>query len=499
MVVYGLLTGGMIWLAVTLPTGFLPDEDQGIMSIMVQLSPGAAMEDTLEVVKDVENYLLNEEKDILRDCMSVLGFSFAGRGQNGAILFVGLRDWTTRTKKHQSVSALVDRCRARFASINRARLYVSQPPPILELGNVSGFDLQLQDMAGVGHERLLEARNMLLDMAARNPNLIAVRPNGLEDQPQMRVSIDREKAGALGLDLAAVNTTLGIVWGSAYTDDFLDRGRVKKVYLQGDSPFRMLPEDMDKWHFRNKFGQMVPFSAFASCRWEYASTNLTRYNGLPAMEIIGNPAPGKSTGEAMAEMENMISRLPAGIGYEWTGLSYQERQAGSQTSLLYGLSLLFIFLCLAALYESWSIPFSVMLVAPFGVLGALLAVFLRGFHNDVYFQVGLLATIGLSAKNAILIVAFAKEMYDQGIPLSKAIITAARLRLRPILITSFAFLLGIMPLVLSSSAGSGAQNALGTGIMGGTLFATFFALFYIPVFFVVVMAFFSFKWIKNIV
>jgi multidrug efflux pump len=497
MVIYCLLIGAMFALASSLPTGFLPDEDQGILSVMVQLPPGSSMEDTLDVVKEAEDYLLEIEKDSVRDCISVLGFSFAGRGQNGAILFIALKDWGERTEKYQSVSALVERCRAHFASSHKARIYVNQPPPILELGNASGFDLQLQDVGGIGHEKLLEARNMLLGMAAQNPNLMAVRPNGLEDQPQMRVTIDRKKAGALGLNLAEVNAALGIVWGSAYTDDFLDRGRVKKVYVQGDAPFRMMPEDMDNWHFRNKFGQMVPFSAFAASRWEVASTNLTRYNGLPAMELIGNPAPGRSTGQAMLEMEQLISRLPAGIGYEWTGLSYQERQSGSQTIVLYSLSLLAIFLCLAALYESWSIPFSVMLIAPFGVFGAFLAVFLRGFFNDVYFQVGILATVGLSAKNAILIVAFAKEMYDQGISLSKSVIIAARLRLRPILMTSLAFLLGIMPLVVSSGAGSGAQNALGTGIVGGTIFATFLALFYIPVFFVVVMAFFSFKWIKK--
>jgi multidrug efflux pump len=497
MIIYSLLTVGMLLLGNTLSTGFLPDEDQGIMSIMLQLPPGASMEDSVRIVQEVENYLLEDEKDTVRGCTAVLGFSFAGRGQNGAILFVDLRDWPERTKKYQTVSALVDRCRARFASITAARLYASQPPPILELGNASGFDLQLQDVGAIGHEKLLEARNMLLGMAAQNPKLMEVRPNGLEDQPQMRVTIDREKAGALGLNLAEVNAALGIVWGSAYTDDFLDRGRVKKVYVQGDAPFRMVPEDMDNWYFRNNRGQMAPFSAFAVSRWEYASTQLNRYNGLPAMELIGSPAPGNSTGDAMLEMEKMIKKLPPGIGYEWTALSYQERQSGSQTLLLYSLSLLVIFLCLAGLYESWSIPFSVMLVVPFGILGALLAVFLCGFYNDVYFQVGILATIGLSAKNAILIVEFAKGMYDQGVSLSRATITAARLRLRPILMTSLAFLLGIMPLVLSSGAGSGAQNALGTGILGGTIFATTLGLFYIPVFFVVVMAFFSFKWLKK--
>ncbi len=497
MIIYLLLTAGMVGLIRILPTSFLPDEDQGIMMAMVQLPPGASQEETLKVVREVEDYLLNDEKEIVRDCTSVVGFSFAGRGQNGAILFVSLTGWDQRTKAHQKVGALVQRSQARFSQISGAMVFAAQPPPIIELGNATGFDLQLQDVGGLGHDKLREARNMLLGMSAQNPNLMGVRPNNLEDQPQMRVIIDREKAGALGLNLAGVNAALGIIWGSAYADDFLDRGRVKKVYVQGDAPFRMAPEDMDHWYFRNDKGQMVPFSAFAACKWEYAPVTLNRFNGLPSMEILGMPAPGKSTGEAMLEMENMIKKLPEGIGYSWTAISYQERQAGSQTTVLYTLSLLMIFLCLAALYESWSVPFSVMLVAPLGVFGALLSVYLRGFYNDVYFQVGLLATIGLSAKNAILIVEFAKDMYDHGISLSKATITAARLRLRPILMTSLAFLLGIMPLVFSSGAGSGAQNALGTGVMGGTIFATFLGIFYIPVFFMVVMAFFSFKWLPK--
>ncbi|MDR1708825.1 MAG: efflux RND transporter permease subunit, partial [Candidatus Accumulibacter sp.] len=451
-VIYAILAVGMVWLFRALPTSFLPDEDQGIMAIMAQLPPGATMEDTLDVVKEVENYLLDDEKDTVHDCMSVIGFSFAGRGQNGAILFVGLRDWAERTRKEQRVGALVERLRQRFAAVTRARLYVSQPPPILELGNASGFDLQLLDVAGLGHDKLLEARNTLLGMAAKNPNLMAVRPNGVEDQPQMRVVVDREKAGAMGLNLAEINATLAVVWGSAYADDFLDRGRVKKVYVQGDAEFRMAPADMNNWFFRNNRGQMVPFSAFATSHWEYSATQLNRYNGLPSMEIIGNPAPGKSTGEAMREMEKMIGELPDGIGYEWTALSYQEQKSGAQTAFLYSLSLLVIFLCLAALYESWAIPFSVMLVTPFGILGALLAVYLRGYYNDVYFQVSILATIGLSAKNAILIVEFAKDMNDKGMSLAKAAITAAHLRLRPILITSLAFLLGMVPLTVSSGA-----------------------------------------------
>ena len=491
--VYALLIAGMIGLVSILPTSFLPEEDQGVMMMMAQLPPGATMEDTSNVMKEVEDYLLDEEKDTVATCMVVVGFSFAGRGQNGALAFVKLHDWTERREKHQKVAALVDRARARFAGMARAQVYVFAPPAIQELGTASGFDLQLQDVGGVGHAALLEARNRLLGMAAQNPALMAVRPNGLEDQPQLRVSVDREKAGALGLDLAAINTTLGVIWGSAYADDFLDRGRVKKVYVQGAAEHRMLPEDMNKWFFRNGQGEMAPFSAFATCDWEYAPTNLTRYNGLPSMEILGSPAPGKSTGEAMQEMERMIGQLPIGIGYSWTGLSYQERQSGSQAPLLYALSLLVVFLSLAALYESWTVPFSVMLVVPLGVLGSLLAVYARSFNNDIYFQVGLLAVMGLSAKNAILIVEFAKQMHDRGVSLSKAAMAAARLRLRPILMTSLAFLLGIFPLTLSSGAGSGGQNALGTGVMGGTLLATLLGSFYIPVFFVLVTAIFTRK------
>ena len=426
--------------------------------------------------------------------MGVLGFSFAGNGQNMAMAFVRLKDWSERQDPSLKVDAVSKRAMAAFSKIRNAQVFAFAPPAIMELGNATGFDFQLQDKSGLGHEALLQARNQLLGMAAQNKNLVAVRPNGQEDQPQLRVDIDREKAGALSLSLADINAALSTVWGSSYADDFLDKGRVKKVYVQGDAPFRMVPEDMEKWFFRNSKGEMVPFSSFASAHWEYAPARLERYNGVPAVQILGMPAPGVSSGTAMLEMEKIASQLPQGIGYEWTGLSYQERLSGSQAPALFALSILVVFLCLAALYESWSVPFAVILVVPLGVLGALGAANMRMLSNDVYFQVGLLATIGLSAKNAILIVEFAKELHDKGGDLIEATIEASRMRLRPILMTSLAFLLGILPLAISTGAGAGGQNAIGTGVMGGTFAATALGIFYIPVFFVVVTSVFSFRW-----
>ena len=408
--------------------------------------------------------------------------------------FVRLKDWSERQDPSLKVDAVSKRAMAAFSKIRNAQVFAFAPPAIMELGNATGFDFQLQDKSGLGHEALLQARNQLLGMAAQNTNLVAVRPNGQEDQPQLRVDIDREKAGALSLSLADINAALSTVWGSSYADDFLDKGRVKKVYVQGDAPFRMVPEDMEKWFFRNSKGEMVPFSSFASAHWEYAPARLERYNGVPSVEILGQPAPGVSSGTAMLEMEKLASQLPQGIGYEWTGLSYQERLSGSQAPALFALSILVVFLCLAALYESWSVPFAVILVVPLGVLGALGAANMRMLSNDVYFQVGLLATIGLSAKNAILIVEFAKELHDKGGDLIEATIEASRMRLRPILMTSLAFLLGILPLAISTGAGAGGQNAIGTGVMGGTFAATALGIFYIPVFFVVVTSVFSFRW-----
>ena len=493
MVIYVLLIVGMAFMFKSLPTGFLPDEDQGMLFAQVQLPTGTTQEETIKVLEEVERYFLEDEKAAVEGMMGVAGFSFAGNGQNTAMAFVRLRDWDQRKDPKLKVNAVAGRAMMRFSQFRNAQAFAFAPPAIMELGNATGFDFQLQDKGGVGHEKLLQARNQLLGMAAQNPLLMAVRPNGQEDKPQLRVSIDREKAGALNLSLSDINTALAAVWGSAYADDFLNNGRVKKVYVQGDMPFRMQPEDMEKWFFRNSKGEMVPFSSFASVSWEYAPARLERYNGVPSMEILGAPAPGVSSGVAMAEMEKMAAQLPQGIGFEWTGLSYQERLSGSQAPTLFALSIIVVFLCLAALYESWSVPFSVILVVPLGVLGALLAAGVRGLSNDVYFQVGLLAVIGLSAKNAILIVEFAKDLFDSGKDLLEATLEAARMRLRPILMTSMAFLLGILPLAINDGAGAGGQNAIGTGVMGGTFAATALGIFYIPVFFVVVMTLFSFR------
>ena len=494
MIIYLVLIGGLVFRFKTLPTGFLPDEDQGMLFAQIQLPTGSTQEETTKVLERVERYFLEEEKESIDSLMGVLGFSFAGNGQNMAMAFVRLKDWSERQDPSFKVDAVSKRAMAAFSKIRNAQVFAFAPPAIMELGNATGFDFQLQDKSGLGHEALLQARNQLLGMAAQNKNLVAVRPNGQEDQPQLRVDIDREKAGALSLSLADINAALSTVWGSSYADDFLDKGRVKKVYVQGDAPFRMVPEDMEKWFFRNSKGEMVPFSSFASAHWEYAPARLERYNGVPAVQILGMPAPGVSSGTAMLEMEKIASQLPQGIGYEWTGLSYQERLSGSQAPALFALSILVVFLCLAALYESWSVPFAVILVVPLGVLGALGAANMRMLSNDVYFQVGLLATIGLSAKNAILIVEFAKELHDKGGDLIEATIEASRMRLRPILMTSLAFLLGILPLAISTGAGAGGQNAIGTGVMGGTFAATALGIFYIPVFFVVVTSVFSFRW-----
>jgi len=486
LIIYGAIIGIMVFLFMRMPTAFLPDEDQGIMFANVELPVGATQERTLKVIEQAENHFLKDESKSVESVFSVVGFSFAGRGQNMGLTFVKLKDWDERTAADQKVGAIAGRAMAAFGKIKDAMAFAFAPPAVMELGNATGFDLQLQDRGGVGHEKLMEARNMLLGMAKQSHDVVAVRPNGMNDNPQYKIDIDQEKASALGLSLTDINKTLATAWGGSYVNDFIDKGRVKKVYLQADAPFRMLPEDVDKWYVRNNKGEMVPFSAFSTARWTYGSPKLERYNGISSVEILGSPAPGKSTGQAMKAMEDMIAKLPPGIGYEWTGLSYEEKASGSQAPALYAISLLVVFLCLAALYESWSIPFSVMLVVPLGVVGALLAASLRGLPNDVYFQVGLLTTIGLSAKNAILIVEFAKELHEQGKGLVEATLEAVRMRLRPILMTSIAFLLGVLPLVIAHGAGSGSQNAIGTGVAGGMISATALAIFFVPVFFVVV-------------
>ncbi len=495
LLLYLLIVGGMAFLFIKLPSSFLPEEDQGVFLTMAQLPAGATQERTQKVLDEVTDYYLTQEKANVNSVFTVNGFGFSGRGQNTGLAFVSLKNWEERPGAENKVEAITGRAMGRFSQIKDAMVFAFNLPAIVELGTATGFDFQLIDQANLGHEKLTQARNQLLGEVAKHPDLLAgVRPNGLEDTPQYKIDIDQEKAQALGVSISDINTTLGAAWGGSYVNDFIDRGRVKRVYVMSEAKYRMLPEDINNWYVRNADGQMVPFSSFSTAHWEYGSPRLERYNGLPSMEILGQAVPGKSTGEAMNMMEELASKLPTGIGYDWTGMSFQERLSGNQAPALYAISLIVVFLCLAALYESWSIPFSVMLVVPLGVIGALLAATFRGLNNNVYFQVGLLTTIGLSAKNAILIVEFAKDLMDkEGKGLVEATLEAVRMRLRPILMTSLAFILGVMPLVISSGAGSGAQNAVGTGVMGGMVTATILAIFFVPVFFVVVRRRFSRK------
>lgn len=488
LLIYGLIVIGMCVLFIQLPTSFLPEEDQGVFLTMVTLPAGATQARTEKVMDELTHYYLTQESANVESVFTVNGFSFSGKGQNNGLAFVRLKPWDQRPGKKNEVTAIVNRATQAFSHIRDGRVFAFNLPAITELGTATGFDFELIDQANLGHVKLTQARNELLSMVAKHPDvLVRVRPNGLEDMPQFKLDIDQEKALALGVDVSDINQTIATALGSTYVNDFLDHGRVKKVYVQADTPYRMLPDDINSWYIRGKQGQMVPFSAFSSAHWIYGSPRLERYNGLPSMEILGEATPGRSTGEAMNMLESFASKLPAGIGYDWTGMSYQERLSGNQAPALYAISLLVVFLSLAALYESWSIPFSVMLVVPLGVVGALLAATMRGLNNDVYFQVGLLTTIGLSAKNAILIVEFAKDLMDkEGKDLIEATLEAVRMRLRPILMTSLAFILGVLPLVISTGAGSGAQNAVGTGVMGGMVSATLLAIFLVPVFFVAV-------------
>jgi multidrug efflux pump len=485
LLAYLLIVVGMIWLFTRIPTAFLPEEDQGVLFAQVQTPAGSSAERTQVVIDEMRSYLLEKESGAVASVFTVNGFNFAGRGQSSGLAFIMLKPWDERDASN-SVFALAQRAQQHFFSFRDAMVFAFAPPAVLELGNATGFDVFLQDRAGIGHEKLMEARNQFLGLAAQSKVLYQVRPNGLNDEPQYHLEIDDQKAQALGVSIADINSTLSISFGSSYVNDFIDRGRVKKVYVQGQAGARMSPEDLKKWYVRNSAGTMVPFSAFAKGEWIYGSPKLARYNGVEAMEILGSPAPGYSTGDAMAEVEAIAKKLPAGVGISWTGLSYEERLSGSQAPALYALSLLMVFLCLAALYESWSIPIAVMLVVPLGIIGALLATSLRGLSNDVYFQVGLLTTIGLAAKNAILIVEFAKELHEQGRSLRDAAIEACRMRLRPIIMTSLAFVLGVVPLAISTGAGSGSQHAIGTGVIGGMLTATILAIFWVPLFFVTV-------------
>ncbi len=471
-----------------LPSSFLPEEDQGVFLTMIQLPAGATQERTQKVLDQVTDYYLKNEKANVESVFTVNGFSFSGQAQNAGMAFVSLKPWEERNGDENSAEAVIHRAKMELGKIRDGFVIPFNMPAIVELGTATGFDFELIDQAGLGHDALTQARNQLLGMAAQHPaSLVSVRPNGLEDTAQFKLEVDQEKAQALGVSLSDINQTISTALGGTYVNDFIDRGRVKKVYVQADAKFRMLPEDVDKLYVRSANGEMVPFSAFTTSHWVYGSPRLERYNGLPSMEIQGEAAPRTSSGDAMALMENLASKLPAGIGYDWTGMSYQERLSGNQAPALVAISFVVVFLCLAALYESWSIPVSVMLVVPLGIVGVLLAATLFNQKNDVYFMVGLLTTIGLSAKNAILIVEFAKDLMEkEGKGVVEATLMAVRMRLRPILMTSLAFILGVLPLAISNGAGSGAQNAVGIGVMGGMVSATLLAIFFVPVFFVVI-------------
>ncbi|EJM70901.1 hydrophobe/amphiphile efflux-1 (HAE1) family transporter [Pseudomonas sp. GM50] len=482
LLVYGLVVLAMAAGYFSLPTSFLPDEDQGILMAQVQLPVGATDSRTQAVVKQFESYILEQPE--VEALISISGLGMNGNSQNAARAFIRLKDWSERSGAGQDSASIAQRATIALSSIGDANVFVMQPPAVRGLGQSSGFDVQLKDLGGLGHEALVAAREKFIELANKDPRLLGVRSNGLDDSPQLKVSIDDRKAGALSLSTSDINTTLSTALGGTYVNDFLNQGRVKKVYVQGEASSRMQAVDLEHWFVRNSNNEMVPFSSFASSSWSYGSPLLERYNGNASLEVVGDPAPGVSSGVAMDAVEAIIKQLPEGIGYEWTGQSYQLRLSGSQAPLLYGISVLFVFLCLAALYESWSVPFSVMLVVPLGVVGAVLATRFSGLSNDVYFQVGLLTTVGLAAKNAILIVEFAKHLQEQGNSLREATLIAVRQRLRPILMTSLAFMFGVLPLALSSGAGSAGRQAIGTGVLGGMFTATVLGIFFVPLFFV---------------
>ncbi|WP_411688466.1 efflux RND transporter permease subunit [Acinetobacter indicus] len=504
-IIYGAVLVVIVLLFQKLPSSFLPDEDQGVVMTLVQLPPNASLERTDKVVSTMTNYFLENEKEHVESVFSVAGFSFTGVGQNAGLAFIKLKDWSERTSPESQVGAIIQRGMALNMIVKDASYIMPlQLPAMPELGVSAGFNLQLKDASGQGHEKLTMARNIILGEAAKDPRLAGVRPNGQEDTPQYRVIVDHAQAGALGVSIAEINSTMGMAWGGSYINDFIDRGRVKKVYVQGEAGSRMMPEDLDQWYVRNNRGEMVPFSAFATGEWTYGSPRLERYNGVSSMNIQGTPAPGVSSGDAMVAMEEIIAKLPEmglqGFDYEWTGLSLEERESGDQAPFLYALSLLIVFLCLAALYESWSIPFSVLLVVPLGIVGALFLTFSGmvlfqnpNLSNNIYFQVAIIAVIGLSAKNAILIVEFAKELQEKGEDLFEATLHAAKMRLRPIIMTTLAFGFGVLPLALSSGAGAGSQHSVGYGVLGGVISSTLLGIFFIPVFYVWIRSIFKYK------
>lgn len=498
MIGYAAIIGIMAVVFLRIPGSFLPEEDQGIMFTLVQLPAGSTLDETQDVLDKVRNYYDTQETDNIESVFTIAGFSFAGQGQNMGLAFVRLSDWEERSGDENTAQAVSGRAMGYFfTQLNEAQVFAIVPPAITELGNASGFDLMIQDSGNLGHDGLLEARNMLLGMAAQNDQVAGVRPNGQEDSPQLKVNINQEQAAAYGLSLSNINSVISTAWGSSYVNDFIDRGRIKRVYVQGEASSRTNPDDIGKWYVRNDMNDMISFDAFSSSEWQSGSPRLTRYNSLPSMNIQGSAAPGLSTGEAMSSMEAMIDKLPEGISYEWTGMSLEEQKSGAQAPMLYALSILVVFLCLAALYESWSIPVSVLLVIPLGVLGAVIFTWLRGFANDIYLQVGLLTVVGLSAKNAILIIEFAKEHQEEGYSLREAVMTAARQRLRPIIMTSLAFGLGVVPLFLANGPGSGSQNAIGTSVVGGVITATLLGIFFIPMFYIWVRSAFPHNYENN--
>ncbi|HEY1710803.1 MAG TPA: efflux RND transporter permease subunit [Rhizomicrobium sp.] len=484
--IFAAIVAVLILLFIRLPTAFLPEEDQGAVITQITLPVGATQARTLAVAKQVEHYYMTDEKANAETVFVVAGFSFAGAGQNSGISFVHLRPWNVRSGTRNHAAAIVQRAMKTFSQFRDAMVFALVPPAVQELGRSSGFDVEMEDRGNLGHDGLMKARNQLLAMAAKDPLLTGVRPNGLDDTAQLHIDIDQEKATALGVSIADINNTLNAAWGGLFVDDFVDRGRVKQVYIQADAPYRMVPDDLYRWYVRSSSGEMTPFSSFASYRWTLGPAKLERYQGVGSLEIQGSPAPGQSSGTAMEEVEKLFTKLPKGVGLEWTGLSYQERQAGAQTYALYGISVLVVFLLLSALYESWAIPLAVMLVIPLGIVGAVLAATLRGLYNDIYFQVGLVTTMGLSAKNAILIVEFAVDAQKRGESIRDAALEGARLRLRPILMTSLAFIAGVLPLAVSSGAGAASQNDIGTGVIGGMLSGTALAIFFVPLFYEIV-------------
>jgi len=486
LAVFLLIVVAMGFLFLRMPTAYLPDEDQGILMVQALLPANSTLEQTDKVMKDVRDYFLEHEKNAVESVMTISGVNFSGRGQNAGLAFAKLKDWELRDRPDLKVGAVAGRAMGKFSGIRNAMVFAFAPPAVVELGMARGFDFQLLDRGGLGHAGLMSARNQLLGMAAKDPVLTKVRPNGLEDVPEYRIDVDWEKAGALGVPIASIHNTISAAFGSAYVNDFIQGGRVKRVYAQADAPYRMLPNDLERLHVRNNAGKMVPFSSFASGHWSSGSPKLERFNGFPSINVVGEAAPGRSSGETMQAMEGFVKKLPQGIGFDWTGLSYQERMSSSQTGLLYAFSIFVIFLCLAALYESWPIPFSILLALPLGAIGGVIASSLRGLPNDVYFQIGLLTTLGLTTKNAILIVQFAKAGRERGMDLIDATLEGAKLRFRPIVMTSLAFGFGVLPLALSTGAGAGAQNAIGTGVLGGMITATVLVVIFAPLFYVLI-------------